>query len=96
MILEVGKIYYETGHFGDESITITLDNKTKFPDRSLNAISYVLEGDHAGMGRMNDCVRIMDVSVHSSWVELTDKSKIYYLQKMAIMSTFERGVKKGR
>lgn len=94
MTLEAGKTYYQTTSFGDESITITLDNKTKFPDRSLNAIYYMLVGDHSELGRIDHLARLQTVSTYSSHEELKDKSKINYLQKTAIKSVLERGIKK--
>lgn len=88
MTLEVGKTYYLSGSFGDETMIIVLNNNTKFPDQNLNAIKFVLEGNHVGLGRRSSGVWVTEINRTTDWTEITDKNAILNLQRRAITTCF--------
>jgi len=94
MTLEVGKIYYIKHGINGEDITITLDNKTKFPDRSLNAIFYHLQYDHTGLGRLSDGIELRDVSNQSFGEPMTNEANIRHLQQQAIIACYSRPIRR--
>lgn len=94
MKLEVGKAYYIKHGTNGEYITIMLGNKTKFPDRSFNAIFYRLQYDQTGLGKLSNGIELRDVSNQSLGEPMTDEADIRYLQQQAIIACYSRPIRR--